>query len=191
MPGPILEVSDDTDDLVLRTVERDDAAFVQRAFADPYARCALHVGTHKSEAEVETFMEEEVEDDDNAAYIACVDAEDAPFDHPDAAETTAVAFLYVRHVDHDQPTVVCWVPPEHRGAGHAGPALELGLDALWRVSDVHTVGASVVSVDEFTRDLVSAVGFTEEARNREAQFVDGAYRDEIHYGLLRTEWEAQ
>ena len=60
MPGPILEVGDD---LVLRTVEREDAAFLQRVFADPWARPGLHADSHKNEAEVEEFVEEHVEQD--------------------------------------------------------------------------------------------------------------------------------
>ena len=191
MPGPILEVSEGDSDLVLRTVEREDAAFLQRVFTDPYARLGLHEASHKSEAEVEEFVEEQVEEDSNAAYFACVDDEDAPFDHPEDDETEVVAFVYASHVDRDRPSLVVWVPEEYRGDGHTEPALELVLDALWRTYDAHTVGASVLGVDEFTRDVVESVGFVDEGHGREVQFVDGAYRDEVEYGLLREEWEGQ
>jgi len=189
MPGPILEVGDGDDGLVLRTVEREDAALLQRLFADPYARLGLHEHSHKSEAEVEEFVEEQVEDDSNAGYLACVDGEDAPYDHPDEDETTPVAFLYAHHVDRDRPGVVCWMPPEHRGEGYAEPALELMLDSLWRTYDAHTVGTEVLDCDGFTRDLVESVGFVEEGCGREVRFVDGEYRDAVQYGLLREEYD--
>jgi RimJ/RimL family protein N-acetyltransferase len=200
MPGPILEVGgagddraetgDDGDaDLVLRTVEREDAAFLQRLFTDPYARLALHESGHKSEAETEEFVEEHVEDDGNAAYFACLDDEGAPYDHPDEDETEPVAFVYASHVDRDRPRLALWVPEEHRGDGHAAPALELALTGLFRTYDVHTVGAEVLEGETYTRDAFEAAGFTDEGRGREVRFVDGEYRDAVQYGLLREEYD--
>jgi len=190
MPGPILEVSDSEDrDLVLRTVEREDAALLQRLFVDPYARLALHEHSHKSEAEVEEFVEEQVEDDGNAGYFACVDGEDAPYDHPDDDETEPVAFVYASHVDRDRPRLVLWVLPEHEGDGHAVPALELALDGLLRTYDAHTVGAEVLEGDEYTREAFEEVGFTDEGRTREVRFADGEYQDAVQYGLLREEYD--
>ncbi len=189
MPGPILEVGDEADDLVLRTVEREDAALLQRLFADPYGRQALHETSHKSEAEVEEFVEEQVEDDSNAAYFACLDDEDAPFDHPDEDETDVVAFVYASHVDRDRPRLLLWVPEEHRGDGHAVPALELTLRGLFRTYDAHTVGAEVLEGERYVRDAFEAAGFTDEGRGREVRFADGEYQDAVQYGLLREEWD--
>jgi len=203
MPGPVLEVGDD---LVLRTVEREDAAFLQRLFTDPYGRASLHAGSHKSEAEVEEFVEEEVEDDANAAYVACVDSaasaaaeqsggrrprddEDAPYDHPDDEETTPVAFVYASHVDRDRPRLVLWVPPEHRGDGHGAAAVELALKGLFRTYDAHTVGAEVLEGNDYVQAAFEAAGFTNEGAGRERAFVDGAYRDGVQYGLLREEYD--
>ncbi|WP_232701113.1 GNAT family N-acetyltransferase [Halobacterium wangiae] len=186
MPGPILEVGDD---LVLRTVEREDAAFLQRLFTDPHARLGFHERSHKNENEVEELIEEQIEDDSNAAYVACVDEADAPWEHPEEDDTTPVAFVYAGHVDRDRPNLVLWVPPEHRGDGHAKAALELSLEGLFRTYDAHSVGASVLEGDDTTREAFDAVGFTDEGRGRELVFVDGEYRDLLQFGLLREEWE--
>ena len=186
MPGPILGVGDD---LVLRTVEREDAAFLQRLFTDPYTRLGLHEHSHKSENEVEELIEERIECDSNTAYLACIDEEDAPWEHPDEDDTTPVAFVYVGHVDRDRPGLVLWVPPEHRGDGHASATLELALEELFRTYDAHTVGAEVLEGDDHTREAFEAVGFTDEGRGRELSFVDGEYQDVIQFGLLREEWE--
>jgi RimJ/RimL family protein N-acetyltransferase len=188
MPGPILEVGDD---LVLRTVEREDAAFLQRLFTDPYARLGFHEQSHKNENEVEELIEEQVEDDSNTAYMACVDDEDAPWEHPEEDDTTPVAFVFVSHVDRDRPRLVLWVPPEHRGHGHGVAALDLALKGLFRTYDAHSVGGEVLAGDDHAREAFEAAGFTDEGSVREVAFVGGEYCDMDQFGLLREEWEGE
>lgn len=188
MPGPIVEVGDE---IVLRAVERDDAAFLQRLYADPWARVGLRADGHRNEAEVEEAIEEEFEDDDNAVYLACVDEPDAPYGHPDEDETTPVAFVYVSHVDRDRPGVVHWVAPEHRGEGYGEAALELVVETLFRTYDAHSLSASVPGGDDRARERFESVGFVHEGANREMVFVEGAYRDVHQYGLLREEREGE
>jgi RimJ/RimL family protein N-acetyltransferase len=185
MPGPIVEVGDS---LVLRTVEREDAAFIQRVFTDPYARLGFHERNAKTENEVEELIEEQVEDGDNVGYMVCRDSEDAGYDHPDEDETTVLGFAYGHHVDRDRPSLVCWIAPEHRGDGVGAAAVELTVDALFRTYDAHSVGATVLDGDDFAQAAFEGAGFTEEGRAREVRFVEGAYRDAIEYGALRSEW---
>lgn len=184
MPGPILEVGDE---LVLRTVEHEDAAFLQHLFTDPWTREGLHESGHLNEAQVTEVIEEEFESHDNAAFLACVD-DDAPYGHPDEDDTTPVGFVGATHPGWDRPGLVHWVAPEHRGDGYGVEALELAVDTIFRTYDARSVGTAVFEGDAATRERVEALGFTNEGRNREAAFVEGAYRDQIQYGLLREEW---
>ncbi|WP_336034472.1 GNAT family N-acetyltransferase [Halobacterium yunchengense] len=187
MPGPIVET---TDDVTLRTVEREDAAFLQRLFADPWARFGVHESTHKTEAEVEEAIEEEFEDNANAAYLVCDDAEDAPYDHPDDEDTTPVGVVLFVHVDRDRPQVVHWVAPEHRGDGVGEAALDLAVETVFRTYDAHSLSAAIPDGRDVARERVEALGFRHEGANREMAFVEGAYRDVHQYGLLREEWRA-
>ncbi|NHN47720.1 GNAT family N-acetyltransferase [Halostella sp. JP-L12] len=187
MPGPIVEAGDE---VTLRTVEREDAAFLQRFYADPWARVGVHADGHKNEAEVEEAIEEEFEDDANAVYLACVDDPDAPYGHPDEDETTPVAFVFVSHVDRDRPGIVHWVAPEFRGEGYGEAALELVVDTLFRTYDAHSLTAAVLDGDD-ARERFEALGFVHEGANREMHFVEGEYRDAHQYGLLRREWEGE
>ncbi|WP_121821927.1 GNAT family N-acetyltransferase [Halostella salina] len=188
MPGPIVETGDD---LVLRTVERDDADFVQRLYTDPWARTGFHEHGHKNCAEVEDVLEDEFEERDTAAYLACVDEPDAPWDHPDEDEATPVGLVVATHVDRDRPGFVHWVAPEFRGEGHGVEALELAVDTVFRTYDPNSVGTEVVAGDERRHERVEAVGFVDEGRNREVTFVEGAYRDVTQYGILHEEWEGR
>jgi RimJ/RimL family protein N-acetyltransferase len=185
MPGPIVDVGDD---LVLRTVEREDTEFVQRLFADPWARPMFHETNAKNESEVEEVLEEQVEDSDNVGYMVCRDTETADYDHPEDDETTPVAFVYGHHVDRDRPSLAFWLPPERRGDGVGAAALELAVASLFRTYDAHSAGATVVDGDDYAQSVVEDAGFLKEGYGREAQFVDGEYRDVIEYGVLREEW---
>jgi RimJ/RimL family protein N-acetyltransferase len=188
MPGPILEESPD---LTLRTLEREDAAFLQRLYVDQWTRKGLHASSYKSEAQTEEEIEEEVEDDDTAAFLACIDEPDAPYGHPDEEDTTPVAVVIATHVDRDRPSIVHWVAPEHRGEGHGEAALELAIETLIRTYDAHSIGAAVLDGDDAARERIEALGFVHEGTGRERQFVEGEYRDLHQYGLLREEWEAR
>lgn len=187
MPGPIVEVGDD---ITLRTVEREDAGFVQRFYTDPWARVGVHASSHKNQAEVAEAIEEEFEDNANAAYLICVDDEDAPYSHPDEDDTKPVGFVLATHVDRDRPEIVHWVASEYRGEGYAMAGLELAIETIFRTYDVHSVSASPVDGDDATRERLEALGFVHEGANRETEFVAGEYRDVHQYGLLRREREA-
>lgn len=186
MPGPIVET---TDAVTLRTVEREDAAFLQRFFTDPWARFGVHESTHKTEAEVEDVIEEEFEDHDNAVYLVCDDQPQAPYDHPDDEDTTPVGLVLFVHVDRDRPQVVHWIAPEYRGEGVGEAALDLAIETVFRTYDVHSLAAAVLDGHDEARDRFEALGFRHEGANREMAFVEGEYRDVHQFGLLREEWD--
>jgi len=188
MPGPIVETGDD---VVLRTVEREDAEFVQRLYTDPWTRVEFHEHGHKNAAEAEAVLEDEYEERDAAAYLACVDESDAPWDHPDEGETTPVGLVVATHVDRDRPGFRHWVAPAFRGEGYGAEALSLAVDTVFRTYDVNTAGTEVVAGHDRARERVEAVGFVEEGRNREVLFVDGEFRDVYQYGMLHEEWEGR
>lgn len=186
MPGPVVETGDE---VALRTVEREDAAFLQRFYTDPWARVGVHATGHRSEGEVEDTIEEEFEGHENAAYLVCVDGADAPYSHPGEDETTPVGFVLAVHVDRDRPQVVHWVAREHRGEGYAEAGLELAVETVFRTYDAHSLAATVVDGDDAARGRYESLGFVHEGANREMAFVEGEYRDVHQYGLLRREWE--
>jgi RimJ/RimL family protein N-acetyltransferase len=187
MPGPIIEESDR---ITLRTVERDDAGFLQRSRTDPRIRWDLGAVHHGNRAESEDAIENWIESDGAAAYLACVDEDDATYGHPEDGESSPVGTVTARNVDGDRPWLAYWVLPEYHGEGYGGEMVELAVDSLFRTYDVHGISAGAYEFNEASRGLLESLGFVEEARGRETRFIDGAYRDEIQYGLLRCEWES-
>lgn len=164
------------DRVTLRTVEREDAEFLQRGHNDPDVRVPLgHTGP-RNRAQLETRIEERVESDDSVTLLACLD------DEP-------IGAVSADHLSMGRPAITYWIVPERQGDGYGPEAVELFLDVFFRDYDVHSVKAHVFDYNEASRALLERLGFQEEGRMREARFRNGEYVDELIYGLLRREWE--
>jgi ribosomal-protein-alanine N-acetyltransferase len=188
MPGPIVA---EGDRVTLRTVERDDAALLQRSSTDPRIRYSLGSIHHRSLAQQEEGIEHWVEREGSFVTVACVDDEDAPPGTPDDEETTPIGSFSARHVDGGRPWLAYWLLPEHTGEGYGRDMATTGIDYLFEQFDVHGISAGAYEFNEASRGLLTDMGFTQVARRREGRYIDGDYHDEVQYDLLRREWEAE
>jgi RimJ/RimL family protein N-acetyltransferase len=76
----------------------------------------------------------------------------------------------------------CW------GRGLGTEATELMVRHAFEVLGLHRVGLSVFEFNGRAIRAYEKAGFREEGRSREAVWRDGAFWDEIHMGILETEW---
>lgn len=186
MPGPIVV---EGEDVSLRTVEQEDAEFLQRSCTDPRIRHSLGSIHYRTRAQQEDGLSHWAEDDSNAVFVACVDEEDAPAGHPGEDETTPIGSFSVRHVDSDRTWLAYWLVPEFHGEGYGREMAELGIDYLFQNYDVHGISAGAYGFNEASRGLLESMGFTQVAHRRESRYINGDYHDEIQYDVLRREWE--
>lgn len=78
--------------------------------------------------------------------------------------------------------------PEHRGRGIGTEAQRLLVEYLFNTTTVHRIEA-LTEVDNLAEQhALERVGFSREGVRRGATFRDGAWRDSVLYGLLRTDW---
>ncbi len=70
MPGPVVT---EGERVTFRTVERDDAAFLQRSCTDPRIRYSLGSIHHRSRAQQEEGIEEWIESEGTVTFLACMD----------------------------------------------------------------------------------------------------------------------
>ena len=185
MPGALIERGDR---VTLRTVEREDSEFVQRAYADPDIRYPLGTVTHANRKQIEDRFEDHIESEDNANFLVCLDDEGADAGHPEDDETTPIGAVDVTHVRWDRPYLAYWLVPEFHGEGYGKEAVSLVVEYVFRTFDIHSIGANAYDFNVASRGLLESLGFTEEGRAREDRFIDGEYRDSVQYGLLRREW---
>lgn len=186
MPGPIVARGDR---VVFRTIEREDADFLQRSSTDPRFRHELGSIHHRTCAEQEEGIENWIEDESTFCVVVCLDEPGAPNGHPDDGETTPIGSFSARHIDGDRPWLAYWLIPEYHGESYGREMAELGIDLMVRNHDVHGICAAAYDFNEASRALLESLGFTQEAVQRESRYIDGEYHDEVQYGILRQEWE--
>lgn len=171
MPGPTFIRGDR---VTLRTLEPDDLDFIHRWQNDPAFRDEMYARTPRDAEQVEELLERWREPEDDMSLLVCVDG--------DPIGKVAL-FRVTRH----RGELAYWLVPDAQGKGYATEAVSLLIDHAFDAVGLHKVHARVADFNEASRGLLASLGFTEEGRLREHAFVRGAHRDEIRYGLLRTE----
>jgi RimJ/RimL family protein N-acetyltransferase len=164
------------DSVTLRTVERDDAAFVQRSSTDPEIRVPLGVRFPRNEAEVESFVEESIEGEDGLSMLVC-DGE------------TPAGIVGAKDTNRERPELVFWLVPDYQGRGYGSAAVSLLVDYLFRTFSIAGVTARAFETNRASIGLLESLGFQREGRLRNQRFVDGDHVDVVLYGLLREEWD--
>jgi ribosomal-protein-alanine N-acetyltransferase len=179
--------------LTLRTVERDDAEFLQQWQSDPRVRVPLGMMHPKNLNQVEEGMETYIESEEGINLLVCVDDEqvDIEDEHADDDESgpTPVGMVSVMHLDHTRPELAYWVVPAAQGEGYATEAMELLIDYVFDTFEIAGLWAQAFAYNEGSWGLLERLEFTHEGTMRNHRFVRGNYEDVVCYGLLREEWE--
>lgn len=161
--------------VTLRPIERDDAEFLQRAPSEPELRVPLGFSHPANRSQAENHIEEGIEGDDSIDLLVCIDDEPA-------------GSVRINMLERTRPLLSYWLVPEQHGEGYMTEAVSLLLDYFFESFENRGLYAFVFDFNDASRGLLEKLGFQEEGRTREDQFIDGQYVDSVHYGLLREEW---
>lgn len=161
--------------MILRPIERDDAAFLQRASTEPELRIPLGFSQPANRPQVENHVEETVESDESIDLLVCIDDEPA-------------GSVRINFLEWTRPMLSYWLAPEHHGEGYMTEAVSLLIEYFFDSFEKRGLYAFAFASNDASCALLETLGFQREGRTREDQFVDGEYVDSIHYGLLREEW---
>ena len=81
------------------------------------------------------------------------------------------------------------IKPSEQGRGYGTEALQLMVDYLFLVKEIHRVQANTDPENKASQHILEKVGFTKEGVSRKSSFVRGEWRDEYQYSILREEWK--
>lgn len=186
--------------VTLRTFEREDIPFFQRASANPEIRYPLGTRLRNQDQ-----LEEEYEDGNSDQFLVCLDDDsearsasnhasgqspraDAGSGQLDEDDTRPIGCVSVNDADWRRPELGYWLIPEVHGNGYGKESVILVVEYVFRVYDHPAVGAGAYDFNDASRGLLESLGFTEEGRTRKDRFIDGEYIDTVQYSLLRQEW---
>ncbi len=91
--------------------------------------------------------------------------------------------------DNTQCEIGYTLAPDRQGKGLAAEAVSGVIDYLFSTLGKHRVLASIDPDNAPSLRLVEKLGFRKEAHFRKSVLVDGAWRDDLVYGLLAEEWK--
>jgi ribosomal-protein-alanine N-acetyltransferase len=169
--------------VTLRTVEREDIPFLQRASANPEIRYPLGTSVKNQEQ-----LEELHQDKSGDQFLVC-EGDDAGPGQPDEDKVRPIGVVSVEDADWRRPELGYWLVPEVHVNGFGKESVSLVIEYVFRVYDYPAVGAIAYDFNDASRGLLESLGFTEEGRIRKDRFINGEYIDSIQYGLLREEWQ--
>lgn len=169
--------------VTLRTVEPEDAAFLQRGGTNPETRYPMG-GRVRTRDEIEESLE-----DDDDRFLVCLDDPGAGPGRPGEGATRPIGVVTVEDAGWKRPELGYWLVPEVHGEGYGTEAVSLVLEYVFRTYDTPAVSARAYTSNDASRGLLESLGFTQEGVLRRFMFVDGEHVDCAVYGLLREEWD--
>ncbi|HEU5252167.1 MAG TPA: GNAT family protein [Solirubrobacterales bacterium] len=81
-----------------------------------------------------------------------------------------------------------WLAEDAQGRGTMTAAVRALLDHAFGEWKLHRVEIHCAPENRRSRAIPERLGFSEEARLRETELIDGRYLDSVVYGLLAEEW---
>lgn len=182
MPGACIASGDR---VTLRTAEKEDAGFLQRAYANPELRYPLGWDV-KSRDEVAAELDDSLGHDE--LFLVCLDDDGAAPGPPEEDNVRRVGAVVAGTSEHFRSGIGYWVVPAVQRQGYGTEAVSLLLDYLFRTYAHPAVYAKALPDNEATQGLLESLGFVREGRARKEAFWNGEYQDSITYSLLREEW---
>jgi RimJ/RimL family protein N-acetyltransferase len=112
----------------------------------------------------------------------------------DAEKTKAIGTISLNGInakDHNATFGIAIGDKKYWSKGYGSEAAALIIKYGFEQLNLHRINSGVLSFNDRSIRMHLKLGFREEGRRREIIFRNGAYCDEVMFGLLREEWKKQ
>jgi len=107
------------------------------------------------------------------------------------SDSRVIGMLTMVRRQHEQGELGYALGVEFRGKGLATEAASALMEYCFSVLGLHRIQASTSSSNPDSYRVMERLGMRPEGRMREAVYQDGAWHDDLVYGILEREWKAR
>ncbi|MCJ1376477.1 hypothetical protein MMC20_007720 [Loxospora ochrophaea] len=116
-----------------------------------------------------------------------------PFSPPSTQPPTPVGRMSLwpsspKHTHHRNASIGLEILPQHQNCGYGTEAIRWTLDWGFKTAGLHRIEIGCFSYNQGAQRLYPRLGFTFEARRREALWFDGGWHDLVEFSMLEGEW---
>ena len=170
----------------LRPVQRLDIANFLLWFNDPEVIQYLGMYLPMTEMAEEKFIEELGTSRAATDALLIIETNDSKKCKP----IGSIGLHGINSKDHNATFGIALGDKQYWSKGYGTEAALLIIRYGFEQLNLHRISSSAWSFNERSIKMHRKVGFKEEGRRREAVYKNGAYHDEVIFGLLRQEWNS-
>ena len=170
--------------VTLRPVKRSDIAYFLKWFNDPEVIQYLGMYLPMTEMSEEKFIEDlgGSRAQTNAMFV--IEATERNESKP----IGSTSLNSINAKDHNATFGIAIGEKDYWSKGYGTEAARLIIRYGFEQLNLHRINSGAIGFNERSIRMHKKVGFTEEGRQRQAMFKNGAFHDHVLFGFLRDEW---
>ena len=99
-----------------------------------------------------------------------------------------VVHHFLSNLFYDLVEIGYLIIPEERGKGYSTEAVEIIVDYLFILKDIHRIQALIVEENVASKRVLEKTGFKKEGVIRNVGYGRGKYRDGVLFSIIRDDW---
>lgn len=172
--------------VILRPIRRSDLEYFLKWFNDPEVTQYLSFYVPMTEMAEEKYIESLADRvNSHAGFIIEAREHDGP------KPIGTIGLDRINNKDHVATFGIAIGEKDYWSKGYGTEAARLIVRYGFEQLNLHRISSVAYSFNERSIRMHRKVGFTEEGRKREAVFKNGAYQDDVVFGILKKDWLAQ
>jgi RimJ/RimL family protein N-acetyltransferase len=169
----------------LRPVRRTDIEYFLKWFNDPEVIQYISLYLPMTEMAEEKFIEELGTTRAKTDAVFVIET----IDNDKTIPIGSTDLGWINNKDHNAVFGIAIGEKEYWSKGYGTEAsrliIEYGFDQL----NLHMISSGAYAFNERSIRMHKRLGFREEGRRKEVNYINGAYHDHVMFGLLRREWK--